>query len=611
MPGRRTALLVGALVAVGVTALLAFHLVDPVELPVRDAALRLLPRRPAANSVVVAIDETSLRALGAWPWPRPLLAELVDRAAKGGARGVILDVLLTDERPGDEQLAAALRRVPSVAVSVLDERGQWLLPAPPLRSAAVAAHGNFEVDHDGILRRLASTKQSRDRALTALPVEAATIVTGAPVPVGATIAPAFRTAARAIPRISAAELLRDPAIASRLRGKLVFVGPTALALGDRVLTPTSGSLPDPGVTVHAAATESLIAGDCIRPAPPLLSGLLAGLLAAAVLLVRGSGARRLIVAATLLVLIAGSGALLLGAGGLALPFLTLSGTVIATSVSIEARLTAATLRRSRNAASQMERGLGISRAAVPEVGPRLEEIAIRIVERREQDAESKRLLAHELRTPLASMRGLTQLLGGFELSESERRRVTSLLESEAGKLQSMVNGLLDLERLPLRDFAASSAVVDLGPLVRERIAFLGASAGRPLEVSAPDGLVVRADPVLIERLVDNLVGNALKYTPAPSPITIAARQEAGSAVLEVADRGPGISGAERERIFQRFFRGSTAGGTEGLGLGLSLVGEIARWHHGAITLEERAGGGSLFRLILPLATTPLMHAGGR
>jgi signal transduction histidine kinase len=610
MPRKRTALLAGALVAVGVTALVAFHLVDPLELPVRDAAMRLLPRRPAASTVVVAIDEASLRALGAWPWPRTLLAALVDRAAAGGARGVILDVLLTEERPGDERLAAALRRLPSVAVSVLDERGQWLLPAAPLRSAAVAAHGNFEVDHDGILRRLASTKQSRDRALTALPVEAASIVTGAPVPVGATIAPAFRTPAVTIPRISAAELLRDPGVATRLRGKLVFVGPTALALGDRVLTPTSGTLPDPGVTVHAAATESLIAGDCIRPLPPLLAGLLAGLLAAGVLLIHGSAARRLSVAATLLVLIAGGGALLLGAGQLALPFLTLSGTVIATSVSIEARLTAATLRRSRNAASEMERGLGISRAAVPEVGPRLEEIAIRIVERREQDAESKRLLAHELRTPLASMRGLTQLLGGFELSEPERRRVTSLLESEAGKLQSMVNGLLDLERLPLRDFAASSSVVDLGPLVRERIAFLGASANRPLEVDAPDGLFVRADPVLLERVVDNLVGNALKYTAAPSPILIAARQEAGTAVLEVADRGPGISSTERERIFQRFFRGSTAGGTEGLGLGLSLVGEIARWHHGTITLDEVPGGGSLFRLTMPLATTS-MQAGGR
>jgi len=368
-----------------------------------------------------------------------------------------------------------------------------------------------------------------------------------------------------------------------------------------VLTPTSSSLPDPGVTVHASATESLIRGETLRPLPPIVAGLLAGALALAVLLLRGSAPRRLAITAALLALLVAGGALLLSVGGLALPFLTLMAVVIAAAVTIEARLTAATLRRSREAASQMERGLGISHAPVAEVGPRLEEIAIRIVERREQDAESKRLLAHELRTPLASMRGLTQLLGGFELSESERRRVTSLLESEAGKLQSMVNGLLDLERLPLRDFASSAGLVDLGRLTRERVDFLRASAGRPLNVQATDGLLVRADPVLIERVIDNLVGNALKYTAPPLPVIVTARPAGGAAVLEVEDRGPGITSAERERIFQRFFRGSSAGGTEGLGLGLSLVAEIARWHHGSVTLEEAPGGGSLFRLTLPAA----------
>jgi signal transduction histidine kinase len=77
------------------------------------------------------------------------------------------------------------------------------------------------------------------------------------------------------------------------------------------------------------------------------------------------------------------------------------------------------------------------------------------------------------------------------------------------------------------------------------------------------------------------------------------RHTDGEAVLEVQDRGPGIAVGDRERIFQRFVRGSSARGTEGLGLGLSLVAEVARWHGGRVSLEPVAEGGSRFRVVLP------------
>jgi len=218
---------------------------------------------------------------------------------------------------------------------------------------------------------------------------------------------------------------------------------------------------------------------------------------------------------------------------------------------------------------------------------------------RAKEAEAKRVLAHELKTPLASMRGLTQLLGGFDLSDAERQRVTSLLENEAGKLQSLVHVLLDLERLPLRDFRAETAVLDLGQLVAARVDFLRSGSERTLLVSASPGIAVRADAALIERVVDNLVGNAMKYTTAP--IVVRVDREGDAAVLKVDDRGPGIAAADRARVFDRFFRGSTASGTTGLGLGLSLVAEIARWHGGSVSVEPVAGGGSSFRLRLPLA----------
>jgi signal transduction histidine kinase len=562
----RTALIIAIAAGVAVTLLLAFDVADPLELPARDLVLRRLPQHTAQKTVVVAIDEQSLRDVGAWPWDRSRLATIVDRAADAGARGVILDILLAEPRSGDEQLAIAAKRLPVLAVSVVDEHGRWLLPGPPLAESVTAAHGNFELDHDGILRRLSATKQSGDRSLTALSVEAASLVTGAPIPVGRSIAPAFRTRASAIPTISAADLLRKPAPAKSLHGKLVFIGPTALALGDRVLTPTTRRhQPDPGVTVHAAATESIIRGDVITELPPLAAGVFATIGIAAILIAR----RRRIAASIVIVAIVGGGVALL-ANGTAIPFITLIASAAIAVGVLESRIIIAALRSSEE----------------------------RYIDHRERDAESKRVLAHELKTPLASMRSLTQLMNGFDLSDAERKRVASLLQHEAGKLETMVGTLLDLERLPLRNFATSSSVIDLGELVSARVDFLRAGTDRTLFVSADRDVFVRADAALLERVVDNLVGNALKYTAGV--VTIHVTRRGNDAILEVEDRGPGISETEREKIFARFVRGTTAAGTNGLGLGLSLVSEIAKWHGGAASLDS-VQAGSRFRITLPVA----------
>jgi signal transduction histidine kinase len=577
-----TALLTGLAVLVLITLVGAFHGADIIELPLRDVALRLLPARPASQTTVVAIDERALREIGPWPWPRATIAQLIDRIDAAGARAAVLDILLAEPRPGDAQLAAAMHGVPTASVCVLIEGQRWIVPAPAIANASIVAHGNFELDRDGILRRFSSTKQSRDRAYSALSLEAASFVREMPVPIGRSIALAFRTPPRAIPLVSAADVLRGNTHA--LRNRIIFIGPTALGLGDRVLTPvSSASLPDPGVTVHAASTESLLRGEAIRELPPIAAGALAGFAVGAILQLRSRARRtRLAFAFALLALVVFGGEALLAMNGVAIPFLTLTLAVALTAAGVETTVMSASLQKSRVDVR------------------RLEEIATDIAAHRAQEVESKRVLAHELRTPLASLRGLTQLLAGYELSDAERKRVTSLVEAEAGKLESMVNALLDLERLALRDFRSSSTVTDLGDLARTRVAFLAAGTRRALEVSAPSGVLVRADAMLIERVIDNLVSNALKYTPSSAPVRVTVRHTDGEAMLEVEDGGAGIADAERERIFRRFVRGSTARGTAGLGLGLSLVAEVARWHGGRVSLEAVPEGGSRFRVTLPL-----------
>jgi signal transduction histidine kinase len=584
----RATLAVAFSAAVIVTVLLAMGAIQPLELPARDAMLRSLPSRPARTTCVLAIDEASLRAIGRWPWPRTTLAQLVNRAADAGAKAVVIDVLLPEGADGDAELAKAMRRVPAILVSVLQEDGDWLLPAATLRDAATAAHGNFELDHDGIVRRLAATKQNAFRSATSLSLQAAAMVSNTAVPIGRAISPGFRTPAREIPLISAADVLRGtsapagaPALqghngeAARMRGKIVFLGATAAAIGDRVLTPTATHhLPDAGVTVQAAATESILRGETIEALSPIAAGAFAALLI--VPIVRSRSRRsRLTVAALATAVVIGGGALLLDRAQLAIPFVTLTMTIILTTAAVESVALSGAVR----------------------------DVAARFAEHRQREAESKQLLAHELKTPLASMRGLTQLLGGFQLTDAERQRVVSLLDSEAGKLQSMVTALLDLERLPLRDFAASTSVTDLSELAQRRVDFLRNSTDRTIAVDAAPGVVARADAPLIERVIDNLVGNALKYTPASAAVTLRVYESRGDAVLEVEDRGPGITAAERQRIFDRFFRGATAAGTTGLGLGLAFVAEIARWHQGSVTADVAPHGGSIFRVTMPAAHT--------
>src|SRR5213075_52875 len=100
-------------------------------------------------------------------------------------------------------------------------------------------------------------------------------------------------------------------------------------------------------------------------------------------------------------------------------------------------------------------------------------------------------------------------------------------------LQSLVTGLLDLERLALRDFASSTSVIDLGELAARRVEFLRASTDRPLSAVTEPKVMVRADAALIERIIDNLVGNALKYTPPPAAVTVRAAARDSEALLEV------------------------------------------------------------------------------
>ncbi len=217
---------------------------------------------------------------------------------------------------------------------------------------------------------------------------------------------------------------------------------------------------------------------------------------------------------------------------------------------------------------------------------------------RTQDAEARRKVAHELKTPLTSVKGLAQLLAQFNLSAEERNRVAAMVVAETSRLAGMVDDLLDLERLGLREFERDAKPLDLSALWGRRVEILRAGAGRPIELDAAPGLWVRGDPALLDRVLENLVGNALKFSPAGTPVRVRLGPEDGWAVLDVLDGGPGVPPGERERIFGRFARGSAQGLAPGLGLGLAVVAEVVAWHRGEVRALEGPEGGALFRVRL-------------
>jgi signal transduction histidine kinase len=207
-------------------------------------------------------------------------------------------------------------------------------------------------------------------------------------------------------------------------------------------------------------------------------------------------------------------------------------------------------------------------------------------------------VAHDIRTPLTAILGMATTLAQPEadLSLEERREFAERIAINTTRLDRLVSDLLDLDRLSRGELHANLLTVDLAAIARETATFAD-TRGRELVVETAPA-VVQADPAKIERIVDNLLGNAAKHTPSNAHIWLTVDPTEGGALLTVDDDGPGVPDADRERVFDIYHRGSAAPGS---GVGLSLVARFAELHGGRAWVAERPGGGASFRVWLPSA----------
>ena len=213
------------------------------------------------------------------------------------------------------------------------------------------------------------------------------------------------------------------------------------------------------------------------------------------------------------------------------------------------------------------------------------------------------ILAHDLRTPLTPARGHIELLRMRAQREGRGQDVRHAEQAELAleRLGRMIADLLDASRLEHHLFSLSPRPVDLADLVRQTMDTLAHSA-QPIQAEIPDDLVIeQADPDRLRQVLENLIGNALKYGPADVPVVVSLGRERGDdgewAVLRVRDEGPGIAPEVLPTLFERFARGP---GSTGLGLGLYLARGIAGAHGGTIAVESARGAGSTFTVRLPV-----------
>jgi signal transduction histidine kinase len=234
-----------------------------------------------------------------------------------------------------------------------------------------------------------------------------------------------------------------------------------------------------------------------------------------------------------------------------------------------------------------------------------------LLERVERSFEElKRFTAdasHELRTPLTAMRSVGEVGVQGERTPAEYRDLIGSMLEEIGRLTRLVDSLLFLSRADGGRHQLFREDFDLLMFARETvglISILAEERGQSLRVEGDTGLMVVADRSLLSQALLNLIDNAIKFSPEGSELLLrGGRRDEVCAWLEVIDHGPGIPVAERERIFERFYRLDRArtGGHGGVGLGLA----IARWaveaNGGVVRVEETEGGGSTFRLELRLS----------
>ncbi|PWH16262.1 MAG: hypothetical protein DDG60_04465 [Anaerolineae bacterium] len=243
---------------------------------------------------------------------------------------------------------------------------------------------------------------------------------------------------------------------------------------------------------------------------------------------------------------------------------------------------------------------------IPEIGSviTLEDIShLKMLDRLKSDFIHT--ISHDLRSPLTAIMGYVELLDRVGPLNDQQKQFVRHVQASAQNITALVNDLLDLGRIEA-GFDTRKDDVSLEQILQFTVDNLGRQiADKKLDFQVhldPQLPMLRGNPIRLRQMVDNLLVNAVKYTPEGGKVTVSLRREDSQVIFEVADTGVGIPPADQPHIFEKFYRASNAPkGTPGTGLGLAIVRSIVENHQGRIWVESKVGQGTKFVVVLPAA----------
>jgi len=560
---------------------------------------------PAQDAVVVAIDESALRARGEMQNIRKILVEALDKIAEAQPRVVALDVILASEVDpiDDTRLEAALRATPNLVLPAeTDTNGQWEEPAARFKPLAKAiGHVHHVVDpSDGVSREVALERVAGGRRYCAMGLEAFRLANNADIvespddlQIGQTVVPAARSGAGSRPMrirymvpgaVPTVPLLEIDSRREQLRGKVVFLGITALsAAHDRLVDPMGDSVS--GVEVHAQIYETLRAGRFLTDASDGTILLVCAGFTVATGLIFGflSGWSAYAAAAPLLAL-AAYVPVLFFRQDLVFP------TVASVAVAWLSAMGAATYQHF---------------------------VVRRTLRRTESDKaryqQAIHWAAHEMRTPLTAIQGSSELMSRYKLPEDKRGQLSEMINSESKRLARIIQTFLDVERLAEGHMDLKRETFPVAGVVDTCIARAMPLAERKqitLSVDRPIDGTLMGDRELMEYALYNLLTNAVKYSPDGTHVRVIEELRGPELRLAVADEGIGMDAKDLKNIFRKFYRtkSAEASGVVGTGIGLSIVEQIVTHHGGRMEVASTPGKGSCFTMILVAHSAAGDHA---
>ncbi len=589
------------LLAASFVAAVLIGFVKQADYAIYDFLLRLRPAPETSSrsgrTVVVAIDDDTLRARGALPLDRRVLAQAITRicAAKPSVLG--LDFLFWESSTfaADAALADALKTCSHVVLAAgIIPSGKWSGPIAALAPSATAVgHVHSDPDEDGVIRQVLLAKVASPNRYWALGLECFREISGDKQPILETddtlegsgwSIPASRNDGRAllvnfsgsIPVKSLEDVLESKTRSEDFAGQAVLIGVTTSDDTDRKFTPVSLGIPMPGVEIHAHLLNTLLNRaflvrwrDSSRFAAQLFVVAGVGL---ALYFLRG------------IALTAALAALAVIAHGA--PYFFLTHNQVAPAFSLAAAFWIPVIT-----------GGGFQYWTTWRYFVAADATSKRL--RRQMD-----FVTHEVRSPLTAIQGSGELMARYPMDEKRRRQLADLLQRESQRLSRMFSRFYDVERLLTGEIELRRDEVDLQKVVEAAVEHVRPFSDRKrmaLEVSIDNPGLTLGDFELLEFAVYNLMSNAAKYSPEGSVVRITAASAGAVARVDVRDQGPGISREDTRKIFERFYRTEDAetSGKPGYGLGLMFVREIARHHGGEVSVASTPGEGSTFSLIVP------------